>query len=368
MININKLIYNYDIHKHYNLKIKKNVYESKGLCGLVNIGNTCYMNSIIQCLSNTVSLTDYILSGEYKDDRTIENRKNKSNYVLNSYILLINNMWETNQLIKPKSFVENMSKFHVKYFALQQQDSHECLLYIIDLLHKSLKYEIEIEIKGVTKSKSNSDILMKNSIETWGKYDYSYLIKTFNGCTFNSIQCNNCDSREIIFEPFNTLSIDLTDSTLQQCLSNYFSLTENIESWTCDKCRKLGCTKNVKLWSVPDYLIIHLKRFTKTGHKKTMAINFPLNDLDITDLISPEQNTKNKFIYDLYSINHHGGSTIDSGHYWSSCKNLDGYWYKYDDADISRYSNENLDQHLTNSDSYILFYQRKKIIRKPLQI
>ena len=130
MININKLIYNYDIHKHYNLKIKKNVYESKGLCGLVNIGNTCYMNSIIQCLSNTVSLTDYILSGEYKDDRTIENRKNKSNYVLNSYILLINNMWETNQLIKPKSFVENMSKFHVKYFALQQQDSHECLLYM----------------------------------------------------------------------------------------------------------------------------------------------------------------------------------------------------------------------------------------------
>lgn len=159
MININKLIYNYDIHKHYNLKINKKVYESKGLSGLVNIGNSCYINSIIQCLSNTISLTDYILSGDYKEDKTIVNNKNKSNYVLNSYILLINNMWNINQLIKPKSFVENMSKFHVKYFSLQQQDSHECLLYIIDLLHKSLSYEIEIDIKGIVKN--NSDILMK---------------------------------------------------------------------------------------------------------------------------------------------------------------------------------------------------------------
>ena len=124
----------------------------------------------------------------------------------------------------------------------------------------------------------------------------------------------------------------------------------------------------MKLWSVPDYLIIHLKRFTKTGDKKTMAINFPLTDLDITNFISPDQNTKNKFIYDLYAVNHHGGPTINSGHYWASCKNLDNNWYKYDDADISKYSNENLQQQLTNGDSYILFFQRKKIIRKPLQI
>jgi ubiquitin C-terminal hydrolase len=369
MISLEKLTYTYDIHKHYNLKLKKKVYEGKGLSGLINIGNSCYMNSIIQCLSNTVSLTDYILSCDYKEDQTIENKKNNSNYVLHSYILLINNMWDTNQLIKPKSFLENLSKFHKKYFSLQQQDSHECLLYTIDLLHRSLKYEIEIDIKGTIKN--DSDILMKKSLETWGKFyenDYSYLIKTFNGCTFNSIQCNNCDSREIVFEPFNTLSIDITDNTLENCLSNYFSLTENIESWTCDKCKNLGCTKNMKLWSVPDYLIIHLKRFTKTGEKKNMAINFPLSDLDITNNISPDQNTKNKFIYDLYSVNHHGGSTINSGHYWSSCKNLDGNWYKYDDADISKYSNENLQQQLTNGDSYILFYQRKKIIRKPLQI
>ena len=371
MTSLSKLEYHYDIHKHYKLKIKKKVYESKGLCGLINLGNKCFLNSILQCLSNTLSLTDYFLSCDYKEDQTIENKKNKANYVLNSYLLLINNIWETNQLIKPKSFVENISKFHKKYFSLEQQDSHECLLFIIDLLHKSLKYEIDIDIKGEVKSEA--DMLMKQSLETWGKFyenDYSYLIETFNGNTFSVVTCNNnnCNSRENIFEPFNTLSIDITENTLDKCLSDYFSLTENIDSWRCDKCKHLGCQKNIKLWSVPNYLIIHLKRFTKTGEKKTTSINFPITDLDITHNISPEQNTKNKFIYDLYAVNHHSGSTINSGHYWSSCKNLDNNWYKYDDANISKYSNDNLQQQLNTGDSYILFYQRKRIIKEPLQL
>ena len=114
------------------------------------------------------------------------------------------------------------------------------------------------------------------------------------------------------------------------------------------------------------YLIIHLKRFTQDGQKNNTCINFPLIDLDITNCVNSE-NTNNQYIYDLYAINHHSGTTMDFGHYWSSCKNLDGNWYNFNDADVSKYSNENLSQQLIN-DAYILFYQRKKIIRKPLQL
>jgi ubiquitin C-terminal hydrolase len=368
-MNLEDLEYIYDIHKHYNIKQKKDVYEGKGLSTLLNIGNTCFLNSIIQCLSNTLSLTDYILSGDYKQDQTIINKKRNSNYVLQSYTVLINNIWNiNNQIIKPKTFLENLSRFHKKYFSLRQQDSHECLLFIIDLLHNSLSYEIDIDIKGIIKSKS--DELVKQSLETWSdfyKNDYSHLIELFNGNTFSNISCNNekCNFNENKFEPFNTLSIDLVDDNLNSCLSHYFSLTENIETWTCDSCKEKGCTKNVKLWTVPDYLIIHLKRFSTNGDKKLLNINFPLNDLNITDYISLEKNNKNKYIYDLYSINHHSGNSSNSGHYWSSCKNLNNNWYKYDDANITKYTNNNLQQQLTTSDSYILFYQRKKIIKNP---
>ena len=55
-----------------------------------------------------------------------------------TYLNLIINAWETNQVLKPKSFVENISKFVPKYFNLDQQDSHECLMYILDYLHKAL--------------------------------------------------------------------------------------------------------------------------------------------------------------------------------------------------------------------------------------
>jgi len=360
-----KIKYEYNFHKHYNLKIKEDVYVGKGLCGLINLRNTCFMSSILQCLSNTLSLTDYFLSCDYESDLNIENKARPEQYLLMSYLTLINNIWDMNQIIKPKSFVENLSKFHRKYFSMKQQDSHECLLYIMDLLHKSLSYEIDMEISGEVKSES--DALMKKSIESWGKFyegGYSYLIEIFNGNIINTIVCNNKDCKVVdkVFEPYNTISIDLTGDNLIDCLANYFKPTK-IKSWTCDKCKCSGCTKDVKLWWCPNYLIINLKRFTSNMSKNNMFIDFPLNDLDITSLISEEKTDGNSYVYDLYAINHHNGD-LDSGHYYSSCKNLDGNWYNYNDDGISKY---NSTTQLYN-DAYILFYRRKMIKRLELMV
>ena len=221
------LEFEYDFHKNHSLQLKKNVYFGKGLCGILNIGNTCFINSILQCLSNTLKLTDYFLSTNYRNDYTNKDHKNEF-YILNSYITLINNIWDENQLIKPKSFVENLSKFHKKYFTLEQQDSHECLLYILELLHSALSYEIEIEIKG--EIKTQSDKLMKKSLEKWKNFyekEYSFIIETFNGLLINNIKCTNqkCNYSDEIFEPYNTLSISLPETTgsLYDCLDLFFS-------------------------------------------------------------------------------------------------------------------------------------------------
>ena len=127
-----------------------------------------------------------------------------------SYVNLINNVWLSNQLIKPKSFVENISKRVQKYYTLQQQDSHECLLYVLDVLHRGLAYEIDVEIKGDVKDPT--DALMQKSLQTWKSFyekEYSYIVETFNGLTYNEIKCSGCDCSEDVFEPFNCLSIDI---------------------------------------------------------------------------------------------------------------------------------------------------------------
>jgi ubiquitin carboxyl-terminal hydrolase 8 len=355
--------YEYDFHKNHDLIIKKESYLNKGLTGLVNLGNKCFLNSILQCLSHTLKLTDYFLSCKYKDDDPDQlNKKNKKEYfIVISYINLIINIWEQNQTLKPKSFVENISKFVNKYFTLQQQDSHECLIYILDLLHRGLCYEIEVEIKG--EIKNDTDKLMKQSLEQWKKFyqsNYSFIIETFNGLFYNKINCNNCDFSENVFEPFNCISLNLPNDSntlsLDLCLQNYFNNSENIPSWKCDKCKNQGCLKSIKSWSFPNYLIIHFKRFNNDGTKIQTLIDFPLDDLDLTNYISKDKNDPNNYIYSLYAINYHSGTT-ENGHYWSACKNLNKNWYLFNDANVSKLNNSNI----IKKDSYILFYSRKMI-------
>lgn len=363
--------FEYDFHKNYNLRIKKDAYKGHGLCGLLNMGNKCYLNSILQCLCNSLKLTDYFLSSKYKED--LDKVHKKEHYFLNSYTTFLNHVWDENQLIKPKSIIENLGQFHKKYYNLQQQDSHECLLYILDILHKSVSYEIEIEITGEIKSRK--DELMKKALETSKSFyekEYSFIIELFYGNLINNIKCNNCDFKDEIFEPYNNLSLTLPEnngSTLQECLDDYFNVISNIDTWKCEKCNKNGCNKNGVLWSIPNYLIINLKRFK--GHKTTLLKNknlvtFPVNDLNLTKYISSEKKDVNNYIYDLYAVNYHGGE-LDNGHYWTTTKNLDGNWYNFNDGNVSKLSKCGLESQLITNDAYILMYHRK-FIKNPLQI
>lgn len=366
---MNLIKYEYDFHRNYELRIKKNAYKTHGLCGLINLGNKCYLNSILQCLSNSLKLTDYFLTCKYKEDLDVHSNKNE-HYFLNSYVSLINHIWDQNQLIRPKSIVENLGKFYRKYYGIQQQDSHECLLYILDILHKSISYEIEVEIKGEVKNKK--DELMKKSSETWKSFyekEYSFIIELFYGNLVNNIRCNNdkCNFIEEVFEPYNTLSLTINNSgTLEECLDDYFENEVNypIATWKCEKCNQNGCNKSSSLWTLPNYIIINFNRFKSVDSnlcKNNKLITFPIDDLNLSKYVSKDKEDLNNYIYDLYAVNYHEGE-LNNGHYWSTCKNLDGNWYSYNDGNVSKLSGA-----LDNNNAYILMYHRK-FIKKTLQI
>jgi ubiquitin carboxyl-terminal hydrolase 8 len=358
---MNDKIYNYDMYEHYDLALPKDRYMKKGLSGLINLGNKCFMVSILQCLSHTLKLTDYFLNCTFlEDDPDKANKRKNEYYLIMSYTQLLSSMWEKNQLLKPKSFTENLSKFVKKYYTTDQQDSHECLLYILDLLHKGISYDIDVQIKGEVKTPV--DALIKKSLESWKQFyenNYSFIVEVFHGLFMNRITCQSCKFSELVFEPYNCWNIDIPDSStsLYDCLQNYFNTGENIMSWKCEKCNDLGCQKTCSAWTIPTCVIIHLKRFSNNGIKKNTVVDFPIDNLNLTPFVSKDKNDPNNYIYSLYAVNYHSGSA-NAGHYWSCCKNLDNNWYMFNDGNVTKFNNI---ADLLSKDAYILMYYRKYI-------
>ncbi|KAM3598553.1 uncharacterized protein V6R79_019508 [Siganus canaliculatus] len=159
--------------------------------------------------------------------------------------------------------------------------------------------------------------------------------------------------------------------TLDECFQLYTKEEQLApdDAWKCPHCRQLqqGMVK-MSLWTLPDILILHLKRFRQVGERRnklTTFVHFPLSGLDMAphmvhrnhgarrpDLAPPD------FLYDLYAVcNHHGG--MHGGHYTAFCRNsVDGQWYSYDDSSAELVPEEEV----CTRGAYILFYQRRNTI------
>ena len=119
-------------------KIKSNDYRL-GLCGLSNLGNTCFMNSSIQMISNVPSLTDYFRSGKYKEELNATNPLGRNGQLAEAFADLINEMWSgNNSYTMPRNFKLQIGRFAPQFTGFQQQDSHELLAFLLDGLHEDL--------------------------------------------------------------------------------------------------------------------------------------------------------------------------------------------------------------------------------------
>ena len=133
----------------YNIMNEYKEYNNMGLTGLTNLGNTCFMNSVLQCLSHTYELNDFLSTEEYKK---------KLNRVPDSLILwewdkLRKLMWSENCVIQPGGFLQAVQRVaRIKDLALftgfLQNDAEEFLRFIIDCFHNSLKREVKMSISG----------------------------------------------------------------------------------------------------------------------------------------------------------------------------------------------------------------------------
>ncbi|KAL8163042.1 UNVERIFIED_CONTAM: hypothetical protein K2H54_003927 [Gekko kuhli] len=165
--------------------------------------------------------------------------------------------------------------------------------------------------------------------------------------------------------------------TLDECFQLYTKEEQLApdDAWRCPHCQVLQQgTVKLSLWTLPDILVIHLKRFRQVGkqrHKLTTLVHFPLWGLDMAPHVaqrgrgskrgpwkhtSPE-GSQGSFLYDLYAVcNHHG--SLQGGHYTAYCRNaLDGHWYSYDDSTVEPV----VEDGVSTRAAYILFYQRRSL-------
>ena len=329
----------------------------KGLCGLRNLGNTCFMNTIIQCLSNTIPLLKYILEKKYVDEINLDK---EDSTIVEDYHEMLLSFWKKNSVYSPDLFVKNIQKLAIQkeyseFTGLRQSDSQDFLQFFLESMHNALSREVNMEIVGIAKNEYDKLAIeaLKN-FKVFFKNDYSEIVKIFYGQFFTIVKSVHNKKKEISrsFEPFNILTLEINKSenkkiTLYSCLDKYTEL-EEIDIDEPNKSQ----FKEVKFWCLPDILIINFKRFTNDLSKIDDYIDYPIDNLDMSKYVNGYN--RESYIYNLYAIANHEGTT-DGGHYWALIKNNDNNWYKFNDNIVSTVS----DNDIVSNNAYCLFYIKK---------
>jgi len=345
---------------------------SKGIIGLTNRGNTCYLNTSIQILSNVPLLTQYFLSNdEYLEDinnnfnNCNKNKKRNEIKIAEEYAKLIKALWTSNTPIEPRSFHELIQKVDTKFSGFDQHDAQEVLSLILDNLHEGLKYDVEVKYDG--QAENLLDEIMIESINNWKnnlQNKYSIVGELFFGQFINKIisldQYNKNQLVSKTFELFSMLNIPIYGETLHDSLQKYFEKEVLETKYFDEKNNKhIDAYKQIKMMKVPKYLIIVLKRYKNTINGNSAKVNnlitFPIDNLDLS--IYSEGYESIECSAKLISVSYHKGNVLNGGHYYAICRNKNDKWYKFNDNNVNEFD-LNMNKNSFFKDAYILIYEK----------
>jgi len=356
----------------------------RGLRGLKNCGNTCYMNSIIQCLSNTVTLREYFLEGEKYGrnwEEELEKGKRKSEKgkeVVRKFCKLLKEIWE-GDYTKKEQIDKDVREFYKIYLEYngdfvrgKQQDVQDFLYSLLECMNINLNIsdgstagedkKVDDEVDSYGKS-----VVMLSSMK-WVKYLERYMsiiTDIFSGQECSILTCKKESESESESEEYKRYKFDIqnmyamelnSNKSLEDCIREYTKEEEfDKENYYKDevdgKIRGKCIKKSIKIYSCGAVLIILLKRFDYRMVKIEDKIEYPLRGLEI----DCENGNKSKF--DLYGVCNHFGS-YNGGHYTAYCLNSeDNKWYEFDDDRVKEIEEGSI----CSENGYLLFYKNNDI-------
>ncbi|KAM8902745.1 ubiquitin carboxyl-terminal hydrolase 2a isoform 1-T5 [Spinachia spinachia] len=333
----------------------------QGLVGLKNLGNTCFMNSILQCLSNTHSLRDYCLHNAHRRDLNNKSRTNTA--LMEEFAKLLQTVWtsSSSDAVSPSEFKTQIQRYAPRFVGYNQQDAQEFLRFLLDGLHNEVN-RVSVRPRAAAEDLDHLPDDEKGK-KMWSKYlerEDSKIVDVFVGQLKSSLTCSHCGFCSTVFDPFWDLSLPIAkkgygEVSLMDCMRLFTKedVLDGDEKPTCYRCKaRRRCTKKFTIQKFPKILVLHLKRFSEARRTSKLStfVNFPMKDLDLREFASQHSIDA---VYNLYAVSNHSGTTM-GGHYTAYCRNpSSGEWYTFNDSRVTPMSSSQV----RSSDAYVLFYE-----------
>ncbi|XP_038238001.1 ubiquitin carboxyl-terminal hydrolase 11 isoform X1 [Dermochelys coriacea] len=182
-----------------------------GVCGLTNLGNTCFMNSAFQCLSNVPPLTEYFLNNHYLGELNFSNPLGMKGEIAEAYADLVKQAWSGHhRAIVPRMFKTKVGHFASQFLGYQQHDAQELLSFLLDGLHEDLnrvKRKEYVELRDAA-GRPDEEVVE----EAWRNHkrrNDSIIVDIFHGLFKSTLVCPACGKVSVTFDPFCYLSVPL---------------------------------------------------------------------------------------------------------------------------------------------------------------
>lgn len=305
--------------------------------GMINVGNTCYLNSTLQALFHVPALVNWLLSDSHHGSGCDQNDGGECLTCSMAKTLKFSHQ-KTGDAIKPFCIYSKLRLICKTMSPGDQEDAHEFLRYLLEGMEKAYL----IRHKATKLDNYSKETTPVNQI--------------FGGYIRTEVKCLECDHISTTFSHFQDLLVDIRKAnTLDEALSSYFS-QEHLDNndYKCEACkRRVPATKQFSLQRPPKVLCVQLKRFSHVGSKNLKNIGFK-QTVDMGPYLWREKGEPSKKLnYKLTSMITHMGPTVNCGHYTAVAQVSSGKYYTFDDSSVRQISLTTV----LNTNAYIMIFE-----------